>query len=92
MGLPAPCLQEAATDPSAGLNAPRKSRSKAQASWTSLYICCHHKGRYAMLSPDPRPLQRRTQMSVMDIAKKYFDAWNSRDPEAIVAILTQGGT
>ena len=45
-----------------------------------------------MLSPDPRPLQRRTQMSVMDIAKKYFDAWNSRDPEAIVATLTQDGT
>ena len=45
-----------------------------------------------MLSPDPRPLQRKTQMSAMDIAKKYFDAWNSRDSEAIVATLTQDGT
>ena len=92
MGLPAPCLQEAAANPSARLNAPRKSRSIAQDSWASLYICCHHKGRYAMLSPDPRPLQRKTQMSAMDIAKKYFDAWNSRDSEAIVATLTQDGT
>jgi len=44
-----------------------------------------------MHPPDPRPLLRRTQMSAMDIAKKYFDAWNSRDPEGIVATLTQDG-
>ena len=45
-----------------------------------------------MLSPDPRPLLLRTQMSAMDIAKKYFDVWNSRDLEGIVATLTQDGT
>ena len=31
-------------------------------------------------------------MSAMDVAKKYFGAWNSRDPEAIVATLAQDGT
>jgi len=28
----------------------------------------------------------------MDVAQRYFDAWNSRDPSAIVATFAEGGT
>ena len=31
-------------------------------------------------------------MSALEIAQKYFDAWNSRDPEAVVASMASGGT
>jgi steroid delta-isomerase-like uncharacterized protein len=31
-------------------------------------------------------------MEATDVAKSYFDAWNQRDPEAIVATFADGGT
>jgi steroid delta-isomerase-like uncharacterized protein len=31
-------------------------------------------------------------MGPMDVAQKYFDAWNRRDPAAIVATFAEGGT
>jgi steroid delta-isomerase-like uncharacterized protein len=31
-------------------------------------------------------------MEATDVAKGYFDAWNRRDPEAIVATFAEGGT
>ena len=31
-------------------------------------------------------------MTALDAAQRYFDAWNSRDPEAIAATFTTGGT
>ena len=31
-------------------------------------------------------------MDATDVAKRYFDAWNRRDPEAIVATFAEGGT
>ena len=31
-------------------------------------------------------------MAAIDVAQRYFDAWNSRDPSAIVATFTEGGT
>jgi ketosteroid isomerase-like protein len=31
-------------------------------------------------------------MDATDVAQRYFDAWNRRDPEAIVATFAEGGT
>ncbi len=31
-------------------------------------------------------------MNTLDVARKYFEAWNSRDPSAIVATFAEGGT
>jgi steroid delta-isomerase-like uncharacterized protein len=31
-------------------------------------------------------------MEATDVAQRYFDAWNRRDPEAIVATFAEGGT
>lgn len=31
-------------------------------------------------------------MAAVDVAQRYFDAWNSRDPSAIVATFAKGGT
>ena len=31
-------------------------------------------------------------MNAVEVARKYFDAWNNRDPSAIVATFTEGGT
>src|SRR5215831_676710 len=31
-------------------------------------------------------------MTPLDVASTYFDAWNRRDPAAIVATFTEGGT
>ena len=31
-------------------------------------------------------------MSAIEVAQRYFDAWNSRDPGAIVATFAEGGT
>ncbi len=31
-------------------------------------------------------------MAAIDVAQKYFDAWNRRDPSAIVATFAEGGT
>ena len=31
-------------------------------------------------------------MDATDVAQSYFDAWNRRDPEAIVATFAEGGT
>src|SRR6266511_205626 len=31
-------------------------------------------------------------MNPLEIASRYFDAWNARDPDAIVAMFSEGGT
>ena len=31
-------------------------------------------------------------MSSLEVAQKYFDGWNRRDPAAIVATFAEGGT
>ena len=31
-------------------------------------------------------------MNPLDVAQTYFDAWNQRDPAAIIATFAEGGT
>jgi steroid delta-isomerase-like uncharacterized protein len=47
---------------------------------------------YSILCGMREPAREGEQMEATDVAKRYFDAWNQRDPEAIVATFADGGT
>jgi hypothetical protein len=42
--------------------------------------------------PFQEQVLKEDPMDATDVAQKYFDAWNRRDPEAIVATFAEGGT
>jgi steroid delta-isomerase-like uncharacterized protein len=56
------------------------------------YFAGRHHEAAVGLGPFQEQVVKEDPMDATDVAQRYFDAWNRRDPEAIVATFAEGGT